>query len=103
MCWVQALNDHKVLLEGTLLKPNMVSAGAQLHPSAQYSFPRHTSFDLGGGHQEVLPFRKAGLMAIYSVIGGSCDMASTRSASGSMRSCIVHEVHWERQVMHVIS
>ena len=25
---MQALNDHKVLLEGTLLKPNMVSAGA---------------------------------------------------------------------------
>jgi fructose-bisphosphate aldolase class 1 len=24
---VQALNDHKVLLEGTLLKPNMVTAG----------------------------------------------------------------------------
>ena len=26
---VQALNDHHVLLEGTLLKPNMVSAGAR--------------------------------------------------------------------------
>ena len=26
---VQALSDHKVLLEGTLLKPNMVSAGQQ--------------------------------------------------------------------------
>ena len=25
---MQALSDHKVLLEGTLLKPNMVSAGA---------------------------------------------------------------------------
>ena len=24
---LQALSDHKVLLEGTLLKPNMVSAG----------------------------------------------------------------------------
>ena len=27
LCSVQALSDHKVLLEGTLLKPNMVSAG----------------------------------------------------------------------------
>ena len=27
---VQALADHKVLLEGTLLKPNMVSAGQPL-------------------------------------------------------------------------
>ena len=25
----KALSDHKVLLEGTLLKPNMVLAGAQ--------------------------------------------------------------------------
>ena len=25
--FVQALSDHKVLLEGTLLKPNMVAAG----------------------------------------------------------------------------
>ena len=27
---LQALSDHKVLLEGTLLKPNMVSAGQLL-------------------------------------------------------------------------
>lgn len=31
MCSVQALSDHKVLLEGTLLKPNMVSAGVLQH------------------------------------------------------------------------
>jgi hypothetical protein len=32
LCCGQALADHKVLLEGTLLKPNMVSAGAA-HPA----------------------------------------------------------------------
>ena len=29
----KALNDHRVLLEGTLLKPNMVLAGITEHPN----------------------------------------------------------------------
>lgn len=40
--YLQALSDHKVLLEGTLLKPNMVSAG-QLLPHALLASSKNMS------------------------------------------------------------
>lgn len=45
----KALSDHHVLLEGTLLKPNMVRSGEASSNQVRTTVPYHTRVGLGSG------------------------------------------------------